>query len=71
MPPNYLSGKILCGKLIYKLKETPNPIYSLQERTSTLDQGCHGNSGKIIEITSTTKSLVLSEVTVFNHLVSK
>ena len=44
--------------------------YSLEERTYTLEEGCHGNGGKIIEIT-TKENIVLSEVTVYKHSVSK
>ena len=65
-PPNYLTDKILCGKLKYRWK----PFYSIEERTFILAQGCHGSSGKIIEITSK-YCIVLSEVTVFGYSTSK
>ena len=65
-PSNYLSDKILCGKLKYSWK----PFYSIEDRTFILDQGCHGSSGKIIEITAE-EDTVLSEMTVYGSSVGR
>ena len=61
-----VAGKVLCG--ILKYRESG----SVEKRTCTLNDGCHGNGGMMLEITLTSlKFIVISEVTVFGHTLSK